>query len=182
MIETTLFFGTWRLVSAEFKLSDGSKRFPLGKDVVGRLNYDAAGNMSAQLYRADRQNFIHDDQTAAGANEIKDAFISSVCYFGRYTLDVENKTIIHFVEGSLFPNWIGGKQLRYFHFEDEKLFLSTSPFLMNGVMQTGLLVWEKVDNNCKMKNEMNAPYTLSSELHDGVGLGNGQYCTVTLSR
>ncbi|VUS60086.1 lipocalin-like domain-containing protein [Klebsiella grimontii] len=146
MIETTHFLGTWRLVLAEFKLSNGSKSFPLGKDVVGRLNYDAAGNMSAQLYCADRKNFIHDDQAAAGTNELKDAFISSVCYFGRYTLDIENQTISHFVEGSLFPNWIGGKQLRHFHFEDEKLFLSTSPFLMNGVMQTGLLVWAKVDN------------------------------------
>ncbi len=146
MIETTHFLGAWRLVSAEFKLSDGSKRYPLGKEVVGRLNYDAHGNMSAQLYRADRQNFIHDDQTAATANELKDAFISSVCYFGRYTLDVENQTIIHFVEGSLFPNWIGGKQLRYFHFEDEKLFLSTPPFVMNDVTQTGTLVWARVAN------------------------------------
>lgn len=147
MIETAHFLGSWQLISSEFKLSDGSTRYPLGEHVVGRLNYDAGGNMSAQLYRADRQNFIHDDQTAASANEIKDAFISSVCYFGRYTLDIENQTIIHFVEGSLFPNWFGGEQLRYFQFEDERLLLSTPPFVMNHVTQTGTLVWARITNS-----------------------------------
>lgn len=144
MVDVTHFLGAWQLVSSEFNLPDGSKRYPLGKEVIGRLNYDADSNMNAQLYRADRPKFSQDDQAMASHGEIKDAFISSVCYFGRYTLDIENQSITHLVEGSLFPNWIGGQQLRYFRFEDGKLFLSTPPFLMNGVTQTGTLIWEKI--------------------------------------
>lgn len=144
MIDVTNFLGAWQLVSSEFKLSDGSKRYPLGKKVIGRLNYDADGNMNAQLYRADRSFFAQNDQATATDDEIKDAFISSVCYFGQYKLDIKNQSITHFVEGSLFPNWIGGQQLRYFQFEDDKLSLSTPPFLMNDVMQTGILIWERI--------------------------------------
>lgn len=143
MITLSQFLGSWRLVSSEFKLSDGNILYPLGPRVVGRLHYDVDGGMSAQLYRAGRTAFSQGDQATATDKEIREAYTSSVCYFGRYQLDVEKQTITHFVEGSLFPNWIDGEQLRNFRFEDGKLHLSTPPILMNNVMQTGELVWER---------------------------------------
>ena len=46
------FVGTWRLVSFESRDEDGNVEYPFGRDVAGQLSYDANGNMSALVARA----------------------------------------------------------------------------------------------------------------------------------
>jgi hypothetical protein len=48
------------------------------------------------------------------------------------------------VEGSLFPNWIGHRNLRYYEFEGNRLTLKTLAFLMAEQEVTGVLVWERI--------------------------------------
>jgi hypothetical protein len=43
------FVGTWRLVSLEARSDDGRVDYPLGRDALGVITYDAQGHMAAQL-------------------------------------------------------------------------------------------------------------------------------------
>jgi len=52
--------------------------------------------------------------------------------------------VIHHIEISLFPNWVGVDQVRSFSLEGDRLTLSTPPMLVEGVEQAGHLTWERV--------------------------------------
>ena len=48
------------------------------------------------------------------------------------------------VEGSLYPNWIGGEQVRYYKFYGNILELKAPPMKMGDVEFTSILKWERV--------------------------------------
>ncbi len=136
------FIGTWKLVSIEFRRSDGQLTYPMGRDAVGIIMYDANGHMSVNIMRPDRQAFATGDQLKGTPMEIKSAFEGFVAYYGVYEVNQENGTVTHHVEGSLFPNWVGSAQRRFFEFSGNRLTLSTAPILMGGQQVTGVLNWE----------------------------------------
>ena len=53
-------------------------------------------------------------------------------------------TVVHHVEMSLFPNWIGGDQERLVDLRGNRLTLSTQALLLRGIQQTAHLIWERV--------------------------------------
>ena len=138
------FIGTWKLVSSEFRLSDGRVIYPLGSSAVGMLMYDASGHMSAQLMRPDRPAFASGDQAGGTPTEIRSAFEGFTAYFGTYEVNEGKASVIHHVEGSLFPNWVGGDQVRFYEFSPNRLTLSTPPIPMGSQHVTGLLIWERI--------------------------------------
>jgi hypothetical protein len=138
------FVGTWKLISSEFKSSDGQVTNPLGNDAIGILMYDASQHMSVQIMRRDRPIFASDDQLNGTPSEMKSAFKGFTAYFGSYDVNEKEAIVTHHVEGSLFPNWIGKDQVRFFEFSDNRLILSTPQIPMGGQQITGQLVWEKV--------------------------------------
>jgi hypothetical protein len=138
------FIGTWKLVSSEFRTSDGQVSYPLGQGAVGILMYDSGGRMAAQLMRSDRPPFASGDMRRGTPEEIRAAADGYVAYFGRYDVDDNKATVVHHVEGSLFPNWVGQDQVRFFEFSAGRLTLKTLPFLSGGQEITGILVWERL--------------------------------------
>lgn len=138
------FIGTWKLVSSEFRRSDGAITYPYGQDALGVLMYDAAGNMAVQIIRTDRPAFASGDPSSGTAEEIKLAFEGVLTYFGRYDVDATTGTVTHHVWGCTFPNWIGGDQVRFFAFSAQRLTLSTPPVLVGGATITGVLIWERM--------------------------------------
>lgn len=138
------FIGTWSLISNEFHRSDGTIVDPFGKDAVGRICYDAAGNMAAQLMRANRPNFVSNDQLNGTPDEIKQAFEGAVAYFGTYEIDRNRGAVIHRIAHSLYPNWCGQKQVRFFEFSADRLTLKTEPILAGGSTLVGVVVWQRV--------------------------------------
>jgi hypothetical protein len=54
--------------------------------------------------------------------------------------------VIHHVELSLFPNWVGGDQERWVELAGDRLILSASPLLLAGKLQVPRLVWSRVDS------------------------------------
>jgi hypothetical protein len=101
--------GTWELVSYETIGSDGRRGKPYG-DAIGRINYDAAGNMSGQVMRPDRPGI------EAGGY---------IAYFGTFELNASGDTVVHHVRGALNPTWVGGDQVRGVRFDGDALVLST---------------------------------------------------------
>ena len=125
------FVGAWKLISFERRTAAGEVTYPMGQNPVGRITYDALGRMSAQLMRPDRPHF----QNSAGSAEEKvAAFDGYVAYYGTYTVNPANHTVVHHVEASLNPNWAGIDLTRSYEFSNSQLILSTAELR---------LVWER---------------------------------------
>ena len=137
------FIGTWKLVTSEFRTSDGKVSYPLGEKAVGILLYDSGGRMAVQLMRPDRPKFASGDMRGGTPEEIKTAAEGYVAYFGTYDVDEKQGSVVHHVEASLFPNWLGQDQMRFFEFSDDLLTLRTPPILSGGQEITGVLVWKR---------------------------------------
>jgi len=137
------FVGAWKLVSSEFRRSDGEVTYPMGRDTAGMLMYDANGHMSAQVMRSNRPAFASGDQLKGTPEEIKAAFEGCVAYYGTYEINEEEGTVTHHVEGCSFPNWVGTAQRRFFEFSGNRLMLSSAPIPMGGEQVTATLTWER---------------------------------------
>jgi hypothetical protein len=130
--------GSWRLVSYETTDANGRKGKPYG-DAIGRISYDANGNMTGQVMRPDR---AHVDAGDSPAQHAKAAYLGYIAYFGTYDVAADGRSVVHHVEGSLNPAWVGGDQVRQLRFDGDRLILSTATN-RNGVAITHELTWER---------------------------------------
>jgi hypothetical protein len=136
------FVGAWRLVSSEHRQDNGKVTYPLGQSAQGLILYTSEGYMSAALMDPRRPEFRSPELYGGTDQEKIAAMTGYVHYAGRF--EVRDQFVIHHVDVSLFPNWIGTAQQRYFRFFDkDKLELRTNPFSADGVRQTAYLVWER---------------------------------------
>jgi hypothetical protein len=143
-MSTASFTGSWKLISSEMRSSGGDVQYPLGEDCEGRLVIDADGNFSAQLMRPGRPEFASGDIVRGTDEEIRAAYQGYVAFWAKIEVDEAKKEFTYDVEGSLFPNWIGHRNLRYYQFDGNRLTLSTPAFLMAQQEVTGVLIWERV--------------------------------------
>lgn len=92
------FRGAWTLVSYEQRKPGAAVTYPMGKDALGRLAYDADGRMAAQLTRRDRPKFSAGSRSAGTIEEVRAAFEGFLAYYGPYTIDEKQHTVTHHVE------------------------------------------------------------------------------------
>jgi hypothetical protein len=116
--------GTWRLVSTEETMKDGSARpFPAcGPHAKGFLMYQRDGYMCAVIMNPDRYKSA--DSAQATTEEKLAAVRGAFCYAGRYEIDVKQEQIIHFPEVASKPEFVGSRQVRPYRFEGGRLILS----------------------------------------------------------
>lgn len=116
------FLGTWKLVSSEEKLKDGSAR-PykiLGPHGVGYLMYAADGHMCGELTNPDRPRWSNpptDAQKIAGIDGM-------AAYCGRFEIDEANHVMWHYPELAWTPNYVGTKQARPYRLDGNRLIFS----------------------------------------------------------
>ena len=135
--------GTWRLVSWENRnLVDGQISYPLGKDAVGYIMYNQDGYMFVAIMGSNRLKFAAEDLLSGTPEEEAQAEETYVSYCGKY--EFRGDTVVHHVELSLFPNWVGVDQERLVEVRGNRLTLSTGPILLRGTQQTAHLIWERV--------------------------------------
>ncbi|HEY9674520.1 MAG TPA: lipocalin-like domain-containing protein [Waterburya sp.] len=135
------FVGSWRLISWENRDDSGNVSYPFGQDAIGYLIYTDDGYMSGTLMKANRPHFAGQDILGGSIEEQARAAQSYIHYCGKY--EIQTNKVIHHIEASLFPNWVGINQERFFEFQGNQLSLSTPPLLMNGKQQRGYLIWER---------------------------------------
>jgi hypothetical protein len=114
---------------------------PFGRDPQGYLIYTADGYMSAVLTPVARLPFAAGDILRGTGAEQARAAATCIAYAGRYM--VQEGRVLHHVETSLFPNWVGGAQERRYELNGDRLPLSTAPLLQDGQERCALLVWER---------------------------------------
>ena len=136
------FIGVWRLISWERKLKDGRIDYPYGETPVGRITYDKAGRMSAQLMRPGRRSTVPPGVNLiagnASAEEIRESVSGFTAYFGKFEVDEASNTVIHHVQACLVPSWVGTDLRRTYRFYSNRLLLTAASTL--GSIE---LVWER---------------------------------------
>lgn len=130
--------GTWRLVSYVTNEPDGRRGKPYG-EAVGRLEYDAGGNMAGQVMRPDRGPVEFGE---GGAQQVRAAYLGYIAYFGTYDVSADGRTVTHHVEGALNPAWVGGDQVRGVTFDGDRLVL-TAEVPKAGKVVSHVLTWER---------------------------------------
>ncbi|WP_178129575.1 alpha/beta fold hydrolase [Pseudomonas sp. PB120] len=136
--------GRWEILSWEQAFDDGRRELPMGEHLHGFILYTEGGHMSCMIARAQRPNFETGGQWNASDAEKAGAYSSLLAYGGRYELNGD--VITHFVDISLFPNWVGGAQKRRFDVNDDGT-LTLSARLEEGTPQarSARLVWRRAD-------------------------------------
>ncbi len=143
------FVGVWKLVSCDAVRSNGAEMPIYGRNPVGRLYYDADGNMSVHIMKSGRPHFRGETKFRATPEEMRAAYESYEAYFANYVVEVGENRIHHTVIGGLFPNWEGSVQSRFYKFDGEdRLILSTAPL---GARPDGepiiTLIWERISRD-----------------------------------
>jgi hypothetical protein len=110
------FYGAWQLID-----------YPqMGPHPIGRLAYDALGRMYVQIVRGDLPPFASGKREGT-AQEIHDAWMGSLSYYGAYFINTEHKVLLHRIEASSFPNWIKSDQeVKYEFLNDDQLALTAT--------------------------------------------------------
>ncbi len=137
--------GAWRLISFEVEKDGGTVTHPFGADALGSIIYTDSRRFSVQVMRSGRPQFASGDQTQGTPQEIAASYEACIAYFGAYELDTGGGFVVHHVEGSLFPNWEGVAQKRFFALSGNRLKLSTSPMRWGGGQVTAVLHWGRVE-------------------------------------
>ena len=136
--------GAWRLISFEIQKDDGTVIHPFGTDAQGSIIYTDSGRISAQVMRKDRPLFASRDQLRGTPQEIEASFKGCISYYGSYSLDADGGFVVHRVEGSVYPNFEGEDQKRYFEFSGNRLKLSAPPMEWGGGQIVAALEWERI--------------------------------------
>ncbi len=142
-MESNPLIGTWRLVSWENRsVVDGQVSYPLGKDAAGYIMYNQDGYMFVAIMGSNRLKFAAEDLLSGTKEEEAQAEETYVSYCGRY--EFHGDTVVHHVELSLFPNWVGVEQERLVEVRGDLMTLSTRPMLFGGMQRSAHLIWERV--------------------------------------
>ena len=137
------FLGVWKLVSYTRKSADGKVDYPYSEKPVGRITYDAAGRMSAQLMKPGRKSTLPSGVSfalgRASDAEIREAVAGFIAYYGTFDLDEKAGEVVHHVEACLVPSWVGTDLRRKYQFSGNRLTLRAT---VPGI--TLDLVWERI--------------------------------------
>lgn len=135
--------GSWRLRRWVAITDDGSEAAPMGEQPSGLLAYTGDGTMVAILGASDRPRFASDDVTGGTDEERALAVSTFVAYGGPF--EVDGDTVLHHVEASLFPNWIGTTQRRRWEIDETGrwLTLTSPPVTQGGATRIQGLTWER---------------------------------------
>jgi hypothetical protein len=102
--------GTWTYVSSTARLPDGSPLW--GPSPRSLLVFTDNGRFSWQVFRSDRPHVASNDRRNATPDENKAIMQGSLAYFGTYSVNEADKTLMSRIEGATFPNSEGEEQKR----------------------------------------------------------------------
>jgi len=142
MLDNINLVGRWDILSWEQRYDDGRRELPMGEKLDGFIRYLPDGDMICMLYKSDRKRFEKGGQWNAPDDEKAGAYNSMLSYAGRYA--VNGDVVTHFVEASLFPNWVGGEQKRRIEVQPDGT-VALLARLEEGTAQarTARLVWRR---------------------------------------
>ena len=141
------FIGTWRLASVEARRPNGEvaptpARY--GTKTVGYLMYDSTGHVTVQIMRPDRPKFAVNDIDKGTPEEVKAAWEGYSAYFGTYEINDAEGFVVHHVEGSSFPNYVGSEQKRFYELSGDTLVLKPPQRQVGNEQLNMRITWQRV--------------------------------------
>jgi hypothetical protein len=138
------FIGTWRLITSEQRLANGTTRVSpaYGPHQLGYMIYTDTAHMCSVTMNADRPKFA-----AAGRPteaELKAAWEGMGSYCATYTVNAEEKSVVHHVEFDKSPNAAGTDRKRFYTFQGNRLILKIDPKEFSGDVVENTIIWERV--------------------------------------
>jgi hypothetical protein len=135
--------GTWRLL-AWTSVGDDGVIHPMGERPEGVLVYTADGTMITTHGRPGRPRIDSVDMHGGPERQRLEAMTTFFAYSGTFCVDGDD--VLHAVEMSLYPNWVGTVQRRHVRLSADgcELTLSADPFVVRGRLGTQVLTWERV--------------------------------------
>jgi hypothetical protein len=98
--------------------------------------------MTVQITGSNRAEVAGDDPLGGEVEARAAAYSTYLAYFGTY--EVQGESVVHLIDGSLFPKWSGEKQVRPFTAEFDQLVLRTPPMaLADGTTVVNELAWKR---------------------------------------
>jgi hypothetical protein len=131
--------GTWTLVSWEQKKSDGTKLQRYGAKPAGIAFFDAGRRYIITVMQSGRAGYASNALWQGTVEENKATADGTITYFGTYSVDEVERSIVVHVEGSSFPNWNGTDQKRFVAIAGDQLTLTVR--LPNG--ENVDVVWKR---------------------------------------
>jgi hypothetical protein len=115
--------GTWRLVAAQQRLSDGTVRADPqpGPHGVGYIMYDGTGHMCVVLANPDRPAWKAPKSPTDA--DVRSAFDGLVAYCGTYETDERAHHVIHHIEADREPGIMGTDRTRLATVTGDRLIL-----------------------------------------------------------
>jgi Lipocalin-like domain len=138
--------GTWRMAGVETRVVDGSgpTTYPRGKSPSGFIIYDSQGRMYVQIMNSDETRPARKGEGPLNEKEQAQAYTTYTAYFGRYTINEDEQSVTHHVEGSVNPRNIGNGMLRFVEVSQDRLSLNTFAKGQDGKQRVTLRMWERV--------------------------------------
>jgi hypothetical protein len=119
--------GTWTLVSWEQKNGDGTKVERYGANPTGIAFFDGGGRYIITVMRSDRAKYASNALWQGTSEENKETADGTITYFGTYSVNDADSSIVVRVEGSSFPNWNGADLKRTVAIAGDRLTLTVRP-------------------------------------------------------
>ncbi|MBT8341388.1 MAG: lipocalin-like domain-containing protein [Desulfatitalea sp.] len=136
-----LLVGVWALESFEIINKDGDIINPYGEQPIGYLLYTDSGYMSVTIMNRERERCDAENFKCANPYEKTKAAETYFSYCGRY--EIQGDTVLHDVEISLFPNWVGTVQDRIMKIEGNSLLLFKERIKISNVNHAVRLRWRR---------------------------------------
>lgn len=135
--------GAWKTEVFEVRRTNGETLKPFGDHPGGQMIYTEDGRFSAQIAQAGRMQIKSGDMMDSSHEELASNYRGFISYFGTYDYDAISKTVLHHVEGSLFPNWENDTLKRFVKASKDRIELTTEPTFYGGEEIVGVVVWKK---------------------------------------
>jgi len=134
--------GRWDLV--EFAEIDpaGERLHVLGRDATGFIAYGIDGWVSVQMMASGRTAYDGTSVDGGTPQQSAEAAASYLAYAGRYTVDEGARMVVHHVELSLQPNWVGHAMPRHVRFEGARGLVLTAP-MSPTTGKTTVITWRR---------------------------------------
>ena len=103
--------GAWTLVNVVLE-QGGNKSEPFGPNPKGLANWDANGNFTNILFRADLPKVASNNRQTPTPEESKALATGILVTYGKYTVSEADGSVTLKIDASSFPNWNGAEQKR----------------------------------------------------------------------
>ena len=136
--------GAWVLESYEARDPDGTTREPFGPEAAGLLVYGADGRMTVQVMDPRRPRWEREPTEVERQAERAAAADGYIAYAGRFEVEEgEEPFVVHHVEITLVPNWVGRPQRRAVALDGDRLQLTAPALDVGDGTTVPVLTWRR---------------------------------------